>query len=84
MVSSLAGRLARILSDLRSVGAIVFERFTTKKEGTLWYYGQLAQVFLEKLPGPLANELRRVVSEIDAADKALSRYSDCTTADVPN
>lgn len=34
-----------ILDDLHEVGSVVFERFTAKKEGTLWYYAELARVF---------------------------------------
>jgi (p)ppGpp synthase/HD superfamily hydrolase len=34
-----------ILDDLHEVGGAAFERFTAKKEGTLWYYAELARVF---------------------------------------
>ena len=50
-----------ILADQRSVGDAVFSRFRGGKDGTLWYYERLAEVFQEKQPGPLANELARTV-----------------------
>lgn len=36
-----------ILDDLRNlaIGPKVFERFTAKKEGTLWYYSELSRIF---------------------------------------
>lgn len=39
-----------ILDDLRNpdVGIKVFERFTAKKEGTLWYYSELSRIFTER------------------------------------
>lgn len=55
-----------ILADLRVVGEAVFCRFTAGREGTLWYYGRLADVFQAMLPGTLADELARTVAEFDA------------------
>jgi len=37
-----------ILDDLVTIGPAVFERFTAKKEGTLWYYESLARIFAER------------------------------------
>jgi (p)ppGpp synthase/HD superfamily hydrolase len=53
-----------ICADLRVHGAKVFERFTGKRDGTLWYYESLAAAFLEYHPQPLAQELGRVVREM--------------------
>jgi len=54
-----------ILADLRMMGDAVWDRFQGGKEGTLWYYRSLVHI----LPGggsdPLAEELDRVVSEIE-------------------
>jgi (p)ppGpp synthase/HD superfamily hydrolase len=54
-----------ILADLRTAGDAVWDRFQGGKEGTLWYYRSLVHI----LPGggsdPLAEELDRVVSEIE-------------------
>jgi (p)ppGpp synthase/HD superfamily hydrolase len=55
-----------ILSDLRSVGIAVFDRFTAGREGTLWYYRQLADTFTALGPPLLAAELDRTVREIEA------------------
>ena len=54
-----------ICTDLRQIGATVFERFTAGREGTLWYYGELAAVFARLLPGALSAELWRTVNEMD-------------------
>ena len=54
-----------ILSDYRVYGESVWERFVGKKEGSLWYYRSLADVFSRQGPEPLAGELERIVSEIE-------------------
>ncbi len=53
-----------ILSDHRQIGDAVFDRFNGRKEGTLWYYGELGKVFIKRYPGPLANELQRTVAKL--------------------
>jgi (p)ppGpp synthase/HD superfamily hydrolase len=53
-----------ILSDLRSIGPAVFDRFKAGRGGTLWYYSRLAEIFQGRLPGPLASELARTVEAI--------------------
>ena len=53
-----------ILDDLVGIGPAVFERFTAKKDGTLWYYDALARIFAErKMPMSLA--LTETVSKIN-------------------
>ena len=52
------------LSDFRLMGDDVWERFTGKKEGTLWYYRSLAEILSRTGPHLLAAELARVVSEM--------------------
>ena len=54
-----------ILADYREVGEALWNRFQGGKDGTLWYYRTLAKTFREIDPSPLANELSRVVSELD-------------------
>ena len=54
-----------ILADLRTVGPVVWERFTGGRDGSLWYYRALADTFLRLSPGPLADELARTVREIE-------------------
>jgi (p)ppGpp synthase/HD superfamily hydrolase len=53
-----------IRRDLRSVGDDVWSRFTGKRDGTLWYYGELAAAFNDRLGGVLPAELSRVVDEL--------------------
>ena len=38
-----------ILSDIKTVGNAVFDRFTASKEDTLWYYRSLSEIFTKKL-----------------------------------
>ncbi len=54
-----------ILEDYRIEGESLWDRFTGKKDGTLWYYRTLAHTFREIDPSPLADELGRVVSELE-------------------
>ncbi len=49
-----------IVSDLRDTGTEVFERFNTGRDGTLWYYGELARLFKEKGVAPAASLARAV------------------------
>ena len=59
-----------ILSDLRIHGESLWRRFSGRKEGTLWYYRSLANAFLKFNYGSLAEELNRVVSEIERISAA--------------
>jgi len=54
-----------ILADYRRHGDTVWERFSGRKEGTLWYYRALIQAFRAHGETPLLEELDRVVSEIE-------------------
>jgi (p)ppGpp synthase/HD superfamily hydrolase len=54
-----------ILNDYRIDGEAVWDRFTGGKEGSLWYYRTLANVFREKGSTPLVEEFDRVVSELE-------------------
>ena len=53
-----------ILADYRAIGDELWERFTAKRDGTLWYYGTLVDLFRDLGPRHLAEELTRVVSEL--------------------
>jgi (p)ppGpp synthase/HD superfamily hydrolase len=67
LLVSLADKLhnARtLLLDFRTEGWCVFERFKLSREETLWYYGELADTFCRRRPGPLADELKRVAAEL--------------------
>jgi len=50
-----------ILTDLRTHGLAVFDRFTAGQDGTLWYYGALSDQFRRLLPGALSRELEETV-----------------------
>jgi len=65
---SAADKLANareILSDYRAEGDAVFHRFTGRKQGTLWYYRTLVNVFRKAGSNPLIDELDRVVTELE-------------------
>ena len=53
------------LHELRVHGESVFEKFEGKKEGTLWHYRALVEVFRKAGTGPLIDELDRVVTELE-------------------
>ncbi len=66
---SAADKLANareILADYRVEGDAVFQRFQGRKDGTLWYYRQLVDVFRRAGSSPLIEELERVVRELEA------------------
>ena len=60
-----------ILSDYRDLGEKVWQRFVGGgREGTLWYYRELANALVQSGRTPLVAELERVVAEIERlADK---------------
>ena len=55
-----------ILADYRVTGEALWDRFNGGKEGTLWYYRSLVEVFHQAGgPMPLVEELDRVVTELE-------------------
>lgn len=69
---SAADKLANareILADYRGEGDAVFNRFKGGKQGTLWYYRTLVNVFRKAGASPLIDELDRVVSELESLSK---------------
>jgi (p)ppGpp synthase/HD superfamily hydrolase len=58
-----------ILSDLREVGNDIWNRFNGERDGTLWYYSSLSNVFCSRVPGSLSDELRRTVEAISAESR---------------
>lgn len=58
-----------IVADLRVMGEALFQRFNGGREGTLWYYETLAQVFSRRGPERFAAELRRTVETMQALAK---------------
>ena len=53
-----------IVSDLQSVGPTVFDRFSAGRDGTLWYYRQLAKIFSIRR-APMAMQLDATVAEME-------------------
>ena len=56
-----------ILRDLRQEGETVWQRFNGGKEGTLWYYTSLVDIFQQIDDSPMVDELSRIVREIQEA-----------------
>jgi (p)ppGpp synthase/HD superfamily hydrolase len=54
-----------ILADLRTNGPSTWDRFRGGKDGTLWYYHTLLDVFLQRDSNWMVEELARVLEEID-------------------
>ena len=52
-----------ILGDLEKVGQCVFDRFTAKREGTIWYYNELSDIFFKR-GTPIATALKETVDRI--------------------
>lgn len=61
-----------ILKDYRQIGDEIWQRFTGKKEGTLWYYRSLVNAFRQVDTTPLIEELDRVVAELEQLVKVNS------------
>ena len=53
-----------IVLDLAEHGEKVWERFGGGREGSLWYYEELVDIFNERFPGPLADEFSRTVGRL--------------------
>ena len=54
-----------ILADLHRDGVATLDRFNGGRDGTLWYYRSLADLFAEHHPGPMQRELAMVVAEME-------------------
>ncbi|MGC2194467.1 MAG: HD domain-containing protein [Terriglobales bacterium] len=54
-----------ILADYRREGDSVWERFSGRREGTLWYYRAVLDVLREGKANRLVDELERVVTELE-------------------
>ena len=53
-----------ILLDQQAVGEHVWDRFSAPPEDVIRYYRELAKVYRERIPGPMADELHRTVQRI--------------------
>ncbi len=56
-----------ILLDYKAIGGELWSRFNGGKDGTIWYYTSLAEIFARRLPGGLAREFERTVSGFASA-----------------
>jgi (p)ppGpp synthase/HD superfamily hydrolase len=56
-----------IRMDLCRLGDAFWSRFSGGKDGTLWYYSSLAQIFAKVLPGDLGRELEDTVVSLERA-----------------
>jgi len=54
-----------ILADYRTEGDAVWERFSGRRDGTLWYYRAVLDVLRGGNPNRLLEELQRVVTELE-------------------
>ncbi len=54
-----------IVADLREHGDALWARFTGGRDGSLWYYRELANAFSRLIPGALADELGRQVAAME-------------------
>ena len=59
-----------ILNDLRFHGHGVWDRFKGGKDGSLWYYRTLSDIFEQLLPGSGAGRLKRAVDALHGASVA--------------
>jgi len=55
-----------ILRDYRAIGESVWTRFTGGREGTLWYYRTLVEVFRERPRNRITRELELAVTELSS------------------
>lgn len=57
-----------IVSDLQNIGLRVFDRFSSSKEQTLWYYQSLADIFKHR-NAPTSKALSETVTQMHALSK---------------
>lgn len=54
-----------LLFDYRQQGEAMWSVFSAGKEGTLWFYHLLLEMYREVAPSPMVEELARVVAELE-------------------
>lgn len=55
--------LRSFLDDYAEHGEVIWSQLGTKKEGMLWFYGEVTRIITERLKHPLARELQRTFEE---------------------
>ena len=68
-----------ILSDYRSLGESVWSRFSGGREGTLWYYRTLLEIFLGYPRNRITRDFELAVGELDSLARAGAIPSDPTS-----
>ena len=54
-----------IVQDYREQGEAIWSVFSTGKEGILWFYHSLLDMYRESPTSPMVEELARVVGELE-------------------
>jgi (p)ppGpp synthase/HD superfamily hydrolase len=72
-----------IVADLQTIGDEVFKRFTGKKEGTLWYYETLGEIY-EKVGSPVAVDMRAAVNQMKMLAGAANQQPAQSTEGLQN
>lgn len=65
-----------ILSDYRAIGEAVWSRFKGGREGTLWYYRTLRDVFLKYKRNRITLDLELAVNELDSLAGGAATFND--------
>src|SRR5271165_2463651 len=67
-----------ILADYRQHGEAIWERFTGKKQGTLWYYRALSDEYQQREPNRSTRELEIAIRALEAVAKKPGRAKGLT------
>jgi hypothetical protein len=72
-----------ILSDYRAVGESVWSRFRGGREGTLWYYRTLLDVFLQHERNRITRDFELAVNELESLAGASLGHTASRPQDKP-
>ncbi len=64
-----------ILADYRTHGEDIWQRFSGRKEGTLWYYRALSDEYQRRNPNRITRELKIAVAQLERAVSQKPRAS---------
>lgn len=64
--------LQAIVSDVKTWGPTIFDRFTATPSESVWYYASVIKVLRPSLPARLVEELDQLLAELEAQVDALS------------
>lgn len=74
--------LRSLCADYPLVGEDLWLRFKTGKEGTLWYYRALVEVYQAHYPTPLTEELAHTFAELESMVTTSPRYLPSSTSEM--